>query len=193
MYDNNNYNNFNGTNGGEPPVNNQNDDLDLTNEFTQEDYQQSNNQNYYNNQNSNQGFNPDYSVGNNHQSYGNDPYGDSESYRERHSFFENSQQNVAPNYNETVNSYEWGATPNNGQNNPRNFNPKKVKKEKKPVTRSTVAIALVACFLIASVFGVGGGVGTYYLLANKNSTTTGLNVTKSSSTGGTDSTNGTAL
>ena len=50
MYDNNNYNNFNGTNGGEPPVNNQNDDLDLTNEFTQEDYQQSNNQNYYNNQ-----------------------------------------------------------------------------------------------------------------------------------------------
>ena len=31
MYDNNNYNNFNGTNGGEPPVNNQNDDLDLTN------------------------------------------------------------------------------------------------------------------------------------------------------------------
>ena len=55
-----------------------------------------------------EGFNPDYSVGSNNQSYGNDPYGDSESYRERHSFFENGQQNVAPNYNETVNSYEWG-------------------------------------------------------------------------------------
>lgn len=178
MYDNNNYNNFNGTSGGEPPVNNQNENQGFND-----------NQNY----NNNQGFNPDYSVGSNNQSYGNDPYGDSESYRERHSFFENGQQNVAPNYNETVNSYEWGTALNNGQNNPRNFNHKKVKKEKKPVTRSTVAIALVACFLIASVFGVGGGVGTYYLLANKNSTTTGLNVTKNSSTGGTESTNGTAL
>ena len=178
MYDNNNYNNFNGTSCGEPPVNNQNENQGFND-----------NQNY----NNNQGFNPDYSVGSNNQSYGNDPYGDSESYRERHSFFENGQQNVAPNYNETVNSYEWGTAPNNGQNNPSNFTHKKVKKEKKPVTRSTVAIALVACFLIASVFGVGGGVGTYYLLANKNSTTTGLNLTKNSSTGGTDSTNGTAL
>ena len=81
MYDNNNYNNFNGTSGGEPPVNNQNENQGFND-----------NQNY----NNNQGFNPDYSVGSNNQSYGNDPYGDSESYRERHSFFENGQQNVAP-------------------------------------------------------------------------------------------------
>ena len=65
MYDNNNYNNFNGTSGGEPPVNNQNENQGFND-----------NQNY----NNNQGFNPDYSVGSNNQSYGNDPYGDSESY-----------------------------------------------------------------------------------------------------------------
>lgn len=42
MYDNNNYNNFNGTSGGEPPVNNQNENQGFND-----------NQNY----NNNQGFN----------------------------------------------------------------------------------------------------------------------------------------
>ena len=194
MYDENNYNNFNGTNGGKPPVNN----TDSGNEFGNNDYQQSNNQTYNNNQS--QGFNPDYKVGNNNQQYGNDPYGDSDSYREKHSFFENGPQNPAgqpnqvPKYNENVNSYEWGTAPNNAPNNSSKFNHKKVKKEKKPVSRGVIAGALVACLLIATVFGVGGGVGTYYLLSSKESSaSTGLNVTKSSSTGGTEATNGTAL
>lgn len=83
-----------------------------------------------------------------------------------------------------VNSYEWGTQ---GQANPA---PRK-KKEKKPVTRSTVAIVLAAAVIISALFGVGSGVGTYFLMSgNTSHQENGLSIYKNENTGGAEETEG---
>lgn len=138
------------------------------------------------NKNENQGFNPDYDL----NGY-NNSYNENNPYHDNGQFFTNqsNQQTQTPNYGETVNSYEWGTQ----QSNTPNYH-HRVKKEKKPVTRGVVAGALAACLIIATVFGVGGGVATYFVLSNTNSSSSNaLNVTKSNTSGGTEATDGTAL
>lgn len=95
-----------------------------------------------------------------------------------------SQSGYTPNYQQrqsqgTVNSYEWGTQ--------QKMTPPPKPKEKKPVTRGTVALILVVSIIISAFLGVGGGVGTYMLMSkNDAKNNNGLSVFKSDSTGGSE-------
>lgn len=136
-------------------------------------FENNNNPNYDNNNSvggnnySDQNYNNNYSQGYNSNSY------------------ENSSQNTGTT-ERTVNSYEWGNSENGGYYN--HYKEPKKKKEKKPVSRTGIAIALVACILLSGLLGVGGGVGTYFLLSRSNAVQSGnaLNIIKSDSTGGSE-------
>ena len=140
-----------------------------------------NNPNYDNNNiggvnNSHQNYNNNYSQG-----YGSDSY-------------QNFSQNDSTTPGGTVNSYEWGNGENGGFYN--NYQQPKNKKEKKPISRSGIAIVLVVCVLCSALLGVGGGVGTYFLLSKSNAiqSENALNIIKSDNTGGSEgSSDGTVL
>ncbi|MCI6651920.1 MAG: trypsin-like peptidase domain-containing protein [Ruminococcus sp.] len=131
--------------------------------------------------------NPNYD---NNNSVGGNNYSD-QSYNSNYSqdYGSNSYQNSTQNTDttgRTVNSYEWGNSENGGYYN--HYKEPKKKKEKKPVSRTGIAIALVACILLSGLLGVGGGVGTYFLLSKSNAVKSGnaLNINKSDSTGGSE-------
>ena len=137
-------------------------------------FDNNNNPNYDNsniggNNNSGQSYNNNYAQG-----YGSDSY-------------QNYSQNNTATPRETVNSYEWGNREKGGFYN--NYQQPKKKKEKKPITRSGIAIVLVVCVLCSALLGVVGGVGTYYLLSKNNAVQSdnSLTINKSDSTGGSES------
>ncbi|MGN0460567.1 MAG: S1C family serine protease [Ruminococcus sp.] len=144
-------------------------------------FDNNNNPNYDNNNiggnyNSNQSYDNSYSQG-----YGSDSY-------------QNSSRNNSTTPGGTVNSYEWGNSENGDFYN--NYKQPKKKKEKKPVSRTGIAIVLVVCVICSALLGVGGGVGTYFLLSQKNAiqSDNALTINKSDSTGGSEgSADGTVL
>lgn len=84
--------------------------------------------------------------------------------------------------NKNINSYEWGNNHQGGY-----YKASKAKKEKKPVTKGALAGVIIICLIFSTIFGVGGGLGTYFVLSKTNNTSsTSLNVKNSASTGGSE-------
>lgn len=95
----------------------------------------------------------------------------------------------ANNPQRNVNSYEWGQPNNNFNKYPPQQQTRK-KKEKKPISRGALAIVLTISVVCAALLGIGGGVGSYFLLSKGNVQTSsdgGLTINKSDSTGGSSS------
>ncbi len=102
------------------------------------------------------------------------------------SFTSNTNTTGPNNYNtgSNVNSYEWGSVANKAQVPPK-------KKEKKPASRASVSLILIISIICSACLGIGGGVGTYFLMSkNAERNNSGLSVYKTEETGGSESTEG---